>query len=809
MVDSSEPPAPVLPTERAIDRLDAELVLAKVSAELFSRESPAARVGRFVLIDKVGAGAMGSVFSAYDPQLDRKVAIKVLHDNPARTNGRLLLREARALARLSHRNVATVYEVGTLGDQQGADVFLAMEFIDGLSLDRWIDEPRSVAEIVRVFVQVADGLAAAHATSMVHRDVKPSNVMVSNHGGPVVVLDFGLARVPASYETPTGQGTADGSTITAKGVVGTPAYMAPEQYCGEPVTQLSDQFSYCVALYEALNGARPWAGPPAIDHERRPAPSRKEVPGWLHAAIMRGLAADPEQRWPSMEALATELRRRSRGSRRGLAAAVLGTGVAVVAGWMGSGLANETCDAAREVEQVWGAETRTAVTEALRDMQPEARGEPVTQRLDGYADALRLAHEAACADERANTSAKTREIHTCLQGQTARLAEAITLLRSPDADVLAHAHRLVPTADALRACHGPAPTTPVADPDLRRQLEREIARATVLSEAGRADEGLEVAGHARQRATEGQAPGLAARAGVSMARALAYSGQYSEAATILRDVLVEAERADDQLARMDALRVLGSTLVELSAFDEAEHVIAIADAALSRFPQRPVAWDSGLAATRGDIAHGRGDYERALEYYRRHETLASSPGLSPSARISARSRIVTALVRLRRYDEALELQASIRHDLLTLHGPDHVGLAVGDSIRGAIHFSRREYQAAEAALRSALQLRDRIYGTDHPNSSAVLNNLGAVLAVSDPVAAVPVLERAVRTTAASHGPRTIQAAKAHHNLGDAHRGVDQLDRAHKSYLQAFELHDELGGAASTQRLLSELRLAEV
>ncbi|MBL8969241.1 MAG: serine/threonine protein kinase, partial [Myxococcales bacterium] len=228
------------------------------------------RIGRFTAVRQLGAGGMGVVYLAYDEQLDRKVAIKVLQERRSADTGSLgharLLREAQAMAHVSHPNVAAVYEVGPIGEQ----VFVAMEFVEGKTLTQWLAAgPHDWRAVVEMFCQAGRGLAAAHAAELVHRDFKPENVIVGDDGR-ARVLDFGLAR--ASRDLPTvppaelpGHELRMSSSLSAQltqagSLVGTPAYMSPEQYVRAAIDARSDQFSFCVSLFEGLYGSRPFWG---------------------------------------------------------------------------------------------------------------------------------------------------------------------------------------------------------------------------------------------------------------------------------------------------------------------------------------------------------------------------------------------------------------------------------------------------------------------------------------------------------------------------------------------------------------------
>jgi serine/threonine protein kinase len=270
---------------------------------------------------------MGVVYRARDPELDRDVALKLLlpelHEDVAGGDGQLRLqREARAMARLSHPNVVSVFDIGTVGDQW----FVAMELVDGRTLTRWLEEEsRPVDEILDVFTQAGRGLSAAHAIGLVHRDFKPDNVLVGKEGRPRVT-DFGLARRAgavfgmASGAAPT---LDDFGSISRSGTIaGTPLYMAPEQFVGGPVSAQTDQFSFCVALWHALHGERPFEASdiPSLASavlQGRVRPPSSRVPEEVTKAMSRGLNPAPEQRFPTMDELlaAIDLKRLERAER--------------------------------------------------------------------------------------------------------------------------------------------------------------------------------------------------------------------------------------------------------------------------------------------------------------------------------------------------------------------------------------------------------------------------------------------------------------------------------------------------------------
>jgi len=279
------------------------------------------RVNRYLVLSSLGAGGMGVVFSAYDPQLDRKVALKLLRANlganakEARTR---LKREAQAIAQLNHPNVVGVYDVGPTND---GDVYIAMEFVEGDTLTTWLKRwPRTWREILEVFHQAARGLMAAHSVGLLHRDFKPDNVLVGGDGR-VRVTDFGLARSLFLDDSARGpvetKPRPDGSPlqvdITATGtVLGTPRYMPPEQLTGLSIDARADQFSFCVALYEALYGTHPLPGATSVsmlehDEKALPPPEGTKVPAFVGRAVLRGLEKDRSKRFPTLATLMQEL----------------------------------------------------------------------------------------------------------------------------------------------------------------------------------------------------------------------------------------------------------------------------------------------------------------------------------------------------------------------------------------------------------------------------------------------------------------------------------------------------------------------
>jgi len=388
-----------------------------------------ASLGRYRLEHELGEGGMGVVHAAFDPDLERRIALKVLRIATPSTEAKdRLLREARAMARLAHPNVVTVHEVGTAN---GRD-YVAMELIEGQTLADWLRaERRRPVEIVSAFLAAGRGLAAAHAAGIVHRDFKPHNVLRDRHGR-IVVTDFGLAREAqaqlhahseplalAAGLTAFSSGTPSSLTgITATGsLLGTPAYMAPEQWGGGVVTPATDQFAFCVALWEALAGQRPYRGP-TLDELRAQAAlgpgalDASKIPRRLRATLRRGLDPDPAQRWPSIDALLARIVRIERRARVAVAlavGAVLAACVLVAAMRAGGELAaRPRCQPpSLDPAQVWPGGVRAALGTQI------AAG----KAIDADVAAWRAARATTCELEPVSRAPRL----ACLDGVLARI----------------------------------------------------------------------------------------------------------------------------------------------------------------------------------------------------------------------------------------------------------------------------------------------------------------------------------------------------------------------------------------------------
>jgi eukaryotic-like serine/threonine-protein kinase len=408
MVDSERVYAGPLLAPLRVEADDPEVARARAAVQERLLGVPAApvRIGRFVVLERIGAGGMGIVYAAYDPQLDRKVAIKLLFDRGASARQRArVVREAKAMAKLAHPSVVHVYEVG----EHGGRLFLAMEYVRGQTLRQWWNAgERTIRDRLAMCLQAGRGLAAAHAAGIVHGDFKPDNVLIGEDGR-ARVLDFGLARI---VEAPiTGEEDAEDETLPlpprralTDGEMGTPGYVAPEQLRGHAPDPCSDQFSFCVTVWEAFSGSLPFAD--AVDPLPIRSVPRAKLPAWIEVALRRGLAVD--RRWSSMDELLHELARDPsivRNRRIGVVAVVaaIGTAFAIGATTQSGTAMHDPCGGGRlALEGAWPAEARAATLQriAAADEYGESLAPELGARLDDYTSRWTAAHREACEAHR-------------------------------------------------------------------------------------------------------------------------------------------------------------------------------------------------------------------------------------------------------------------------------------------------------------------------------------------------------------------------------------------------------------------------
>ncbi len=785
-----------------------------------------AAIGRYVVLGLVGRGGMGEVYAAYDPELDRKVAVKLLRVKPGNgvslTEGRQrTLREAQAIARLSHPNVVVVYDVGTFRDQ----VFIAMEFVEGNTVTFWLQaQTRSWQEVLRVFRAAGRGLVAAHEKGLVHRDFKPDNVMVGRDG-EVRVMDFGLARQMNEKSEPAPAGRAplpvtqsgedleeDGmETILLNGparpavtpplgtnlqssssssgmfemqltrtgaMMGTPAYMAPEQFLGTPTDARSDQFSFCVALYEALYGERPFGGntmfaltTAVVQGQVRDAPPNSKVPPWLRKVPLRGLRPQADDRYPSMQELIEALGKNPRSARRRAAiaggAALLSLGLAFA---IHQSLATHRsiCEAGpTHLAGIWdlpgsvpGEPARAgAIRRAfLRTGKSYANDvfATVSRILTGYAQSWARQYREACeaTQVRGEQSAEVLDLRMrCLQERLGGLRALTNVFSEADGEVVENAVNAANNLGTLDRCEDVpllrSVVRPPDDPTTRARvadLHQKLAQLKALFDAGRWREGLKD-GPALVTAAKsvGYQPLIAET--LALMGTLDLKADDSRAAeTALTDSYLAADASKHDEVRAEAATNLVWVVGYLQGrFDEAQRWARNAEAVLQRLGghEQLRAW---LLNNLGGIYEMRGEQEAALRA-QQDALLLKEKTLGPDHPDvgASQGNLAVVLEALGRNQEALEHVDRSIEILENGLGAGHPELATQLSNRGEILNALGRDRDARASFEKALIIWERELGLDNRNLAYALTGIGvSYIAEGDPGSAIVPLERAFK-----------------------------------------------------------------
>ena len=762
-----------------MDAKRAELLAVRqtVADRLFGGGTPE-QIGRFVLQRRLGSGAMGTVHVAFDPDLERTVALKVVRlrgaSAPPESRARLV-REAQAMARLNHPNVVSVYEVGTFGE----DVYIAMEYVEGQTLREWMQaQRRPWRDVAAKFEQAARGLAAAHDRGLVHRDFKPDNVLIAETATlpmtSVKVLDFGLARleeqpIPSepsmSDEGEPATSTSSASLTRTGATVGTPVYMAPEQHRGQSVPA-SDQFAFCAALYEALFGARPFDASRlsrlALAKQRgevRPVPRRSSVPGWLLRLVLRGLAPDPAHRWPSMHAIAEALASRRQGRPRRW---VLGTAaVLVVSGGLlfaaRSGADDPIpCDP-EAARRAWSEEERDAVGQAFAAtaIPFQARAaKDVRSRLDGFVEAWSATAQRVCSGGKDRLGERL-----CLDRRLATLSSVVRLLREADEQTVIEASRLVgELGDPGRCVDAVGPrVADVYDHPKLVAAAKQLAAVDADAAAGRY-RSARAAAEALAQTVEGLDPAFVAEVHLTLGRLRAKEGDARAAEQAHRRAIELAEREGlDVLAAHGWLERVYDALGR-GDLDAAEDHLAIAEARSGREPGS-MRLQADVEHARARIQFARGAFEDAVVSYEAASLARRGDPEHRAAELSDElGGLGQALTETGRYEAADEAMLQAEALLTEALGPNHPRVVDQRLDRAALAVRRDDPDAARTLLEGAFDDLQAVYGPRHRKLALVSHNLGN-LALRD-----------LRTDdAAEHFSRAVAISRS--SLGESHPGL--------------------------------------
>jgi hypothetical protein len=696
-------------------------------------------VGRYLILAELGRGTMGAVYDAYDADLDRRVALKLIAEplGAGDAQRQRLLGEAQLMAKISHSNVVSVFDVGVWQDR----LYVAMELVEGITLDRWCAAAgRRQSEVLDVFSAAGAGLAAAHDAGVVHRDFKPSNVLVSADGR-VRVADFGIAQHGTS--APTAERDAD-SPVASRGV-GTPAYMSPEQWARAPVDARSDQFSYCVALFEAVFGKRPFSGDNALelaaavslgriaDHDLRRADTR------VRAVIVRGLAVAPADRHPSMHALVDALRAARRPRPVARAAVLAARAVAGSGAWFAlHSPAADTCAASEQVAAQWSDAVQRTIRVDTADVTAsyaEAQREALVAGLDRYAqrwNELRL--EVCQVSATTPADAVIRSRSSCVDDRFRAFAGTIAALRDRPIDPT-RIDAVLGLLPDLEACTGTAADwDPVpSDPEQARAvaaLRDRLLAVRIERRAGRSGGDVAATEAILAEAEAIGFPHLVARANIELAAHYnEVDRSADEDAPVARALVVAAESGDDvTMASAINRLLLSASAVRLDA-DELRRWTSLGDAIARR---------AGLhTGIRGDLHNNLGLALRArrdldgalLACHDAQAAYAEDDGAEGLMVTRARVNCVGTLVRAGRYEEARIEAERVLVRMDELQSPTSLeNIAAIEHAAAARHYTG-DRRGSLAMLEEALRRRLLVTGARGRRTGKAFVNVALARAV--------------------------------------------------------------------------------
>ena len=775
-----------------------ELCAQLLSQAVRMTSSDRTQLGRYEILEELGTGAMGRVLLAFDPQLRRDVALKVVREEAANRDrsGRRLRKEARALARLRHPNVVEVYDV----QESEGELFIAMEYVRGESLARWLAAaPRHPAEIIALLADASRGLEAAHREGVVHRDFKPANVMVTAEGR-VVVVDFGLAVCEPGLDA-TIPGAANAAATHG---AGTPVYMAPEQWEGEATPQ-SDQFALCLTLVGALTGRLPY--PIGTPHAMREAKVRGAVdrevlarlPPRIEAAVRRGLAPHPADRWPSMAALRGALAPRR---RRWVGLTGAAAGVLLLGGVAARGKQPDPCAQVNaQLHGAWDPDVRQAVERGLdRAGATDAAVDAVERGLDLYAAQWGSAFTESCRAAADSSAAPERDPDAtlrCLRRARADLVVLTEVMRDADDDVVLQAAQRVATLPRIDSCgrartRGPAPYEWEGSGDLEldpevRALSAEITRARLLlsdnaveQAAADADRLLAEARRLGHKPVVLQALLLRAELG-KYAGGAGLDDMFAEAFALAREL---GNRRDAALAAL----IGASAAARRGRNEEARRWLDLARVDLARDADplllaRYASTDSSIYLFRGELEQGIALSQAAVEY----SAAADAGGLKHAIELANLSgayrlqgQLDVAAYYLRAAQEMIVARGGERHSLL-----QHIHVELG-----AIAVQSGEPDAAVADFKTAIELYDLHLG---PRSKeAITARQGLAMAHFDagrPAEAKVSIEEALKL-AEGFEFQAVDEGFLWFVLAEAERALGDTDAAEQAYVHGLAALDE-------------------
>lgn len=780
---------------------------------------PGARLGRYVVRGRLGQGGMSVVYEGHDPDLDRRVAIKVLLNErgraPSSERQRRIVAEARAAAAVTHPNVVRIFDIGVEDDL----VYIAMELV-AQTLDEWIAtaRPRWPA-IVDKYVESARGLAAAHERGIVHRDFKPSNVLVCEDGR-ARVADFGLAlrmdslRTPASLEDVDGPDEPGGTTrlTRAGGCVGTPAYMPPEQFRGETLDPRADQFAFFVALYRSLYRRAPFPGACAAQlraavHKKEPLapPPDAGVPTAVWRVIARGLSREPDRRWPSMRAVIRRLRG-IRTRRPWFAAAAMAIGATALLLGPLAGASDEACTGGEAaMDAAWSEDHEADIQRVVAEARAPA-AKPAWRRatttLDAYRDGWLQAFRKICTSDPSVDPESFDAQMMCLDGQRAELEALVDSAATGDtadvlrlADAAASLPAPVQCADATYAVSLVKPPESATDRAAIDALRRRLARIAGQRERGEYPEAKKRADRVAAEADRIAFAPLVARAQLEVGRLAQLLGNAGEADDALQRAYFTAAEAGRRDVELDAaLQLVGLQANELADAAAARRWFRLASA-VAEHDGNPAA-RVRVALSRAQTDTATGDWDTAIVHARDAVEL-SERILGDDDRLTGDAHHTLGIMHLRqsRFDDAdveLTLAKELRQATL---GPDHPSVASSHNALGVLANERGQAGEDVRHYERAILIYEQAYGPDHPRLGVVLQNLANATFGRDDMQAQVYLGRALKLRAQIHGEDSPALAGLHVAIGNGYKSAHESELARKHYERAIELAELAGGSA--------------
>jgi tetratricopeptide (TPR) repeat protein len=793
-----------------------------------SRFRSGERFGTFEVLEQLGSGGMGVVLAAHDPDLDRKVAIKVLRASLGTGDAQTrLLREAQAMAQLSHPNVITVHQVGTRDDR----VFVVMEYVDGGTLRGWVSaEPRDWREVLAVYRSAGEGLAAAHRAGLVHRDFKPDNVLIRSDGR-VLVTDFGLVATlgagqqgtDASDQPATPAGTTPAATtpatptpvstpsklalrLTVTGeVMGTPLYMAPEQHSGQRADARADQFAFCVALYEALYGERPFAGrsyreifASVMSGRPRPPPEGSKVPAWIFPVLRRGMEVEPDARYPEMAALLEDLSRDPATARRrrwrlaGAAVALLSLAALGIALWPASGRAR--CRAAADkLQQVWNDERR----EALQQRWSKATAQRVIALLDRYGATWASERITACeatfvSGEQSEPLLDRRMF--CLDRRLGTMRALVDRIGESGPEVAPSAVEAAASLPHFAPCRAAEALAEIASPPPELQAEVDaistrLDRADAARNLGELEQAAKLAGEALSQAARIDYPPLLARAHYVVGFIDGRQARHASAEEHLRKALSLA--AGSKAHQLEAETWLSLIYLVGHTTDRPDPALAMApaaEAAVARAGGDP-RLQGRLQGNLGLILVSKGELRRArVKLQQSLDTLEKALKRDDLDTAVARNNLAMLLQRLGDHRAAIKALNEVLRVRSARLGPKHPAVATALNDLGNAAHDAGDLEGARAHLERALAIREAALGPQHRRTGHTLNNLAIVLGdLGETQRAIALARRAVAVAEQAFDKNHFELAGPLNTLGNQLRAAGQRKAAWEAYARALAI----------------------